>query len=113
MEFLKKNYNVFVWSQGDVPRIDLQVTIHKMFTDPDHSLIHKKRRKFALECLKVIEKEVDKFIKANVIRESHYPDCLANVVVAFKKGGSGEYVLTLPTLTRLAPKIAFHYSKLI
>ena len=40
-------------------------------------------------------------IKANVIRESHYPNWLANVVVGPKKGESGEYVLTSPTLTKI------------
>ena len=54
-----------------------------------------------------------KLIKANVIRESHYPDWLANIVVAPNKGDSGEYVLTLPTSTRLVQKTTFHYPKLI
>ena len=27
VEFLKKNYDVFAWSQGDIPRIDPQVTV--------------------------------------------------------------------------------------
>ena len=54
VEFLKKNYDVFAWSQGDVPRIDHQVTIHKLFTDPDHPLVCQKRRKFSLEHLNVI-----------------------------------------------------------
>ena len=39
VEILKKNYDVFAWSQGDVPRIDLQITVHKLFTDPNHSPI--------------------------------------------------------------------------
>ena len=36
VEFLKKNYDIFTWSQGDVPRIDHQVSVHKLFIDPDH-----------------------------------------------------------------------------
>ena len=72
VEFLKKNYDVFAWSQGDVLRIDPQVTIHKLFTDPNYPSILQKRRKFAPKHLKVIKEEVAKLIKANVIRESHY-----------------------------------------
>ena len=35
----------------------------------------------------IIEKKVAKLIKADVIRESHYLDWLANVIVTPKKGG--------------------------
>ena len=67
VEFLKKNNDVFAWSQGDVLGIDPQVAVHKLFTDPDHPLVRQKR-KFAPERLKVIEEEVAKLIKANVIK---------------------------------------------
>ena len=86
MEFLKRNYDVFAWSQGDIPRIDPQVATYKLFTTLDHPLVRYKRIKFTPECLKVIEEEVSNLIKANVIREFHYPNWLANVVVAPKKG---------------------------
>ena len=69
--FLKGNFNVFAWSQGDVPGIDPQVAMHKLFTNPEHPPIRQKRRKFAPECLKVIDEEVNKLIKASVIREAH------------------------------------------
>ncbi|GFZ01032.1 hypothetical protein Acr_14g0006670 [Actinidia rufa] len=87
IDFLKKNSDVFAWSQGDVPGIDPEVAMHKLFTKPEYSPVRQKRRKFAPERLKVIEDEVNKLIKANVVREAHYPDWLANVVVAPKKGG--------------------------
>ena len=47
VEFSKKNYDVFAWSQGDVPGIDPQVTMHKLFTNLDHLLVCQKKRKFA------------------------------------------------------------------
>ena len=87
VEFLKNNYDMFTWSQGDVPGIDPQVDIHELFTNPDYFLVRQKRIKFTPERLKVIEGEVTKLIKANVIKESHYPDWLANIVVASSKGG--------------------------
>ncbi|GFZ05203.1 hypothetical protein Acr_17g0007750 [Actinidia rufa] len=85
VNFLKKNYDVFAWSQGDVPSIDPEIAMHKLFTNPESSPVRQKRRKFAPERLKVIEDEVDKLIRANIVREAHYPDWLANVVVAPKK----------------------------
>ncbi|GFZ12710.1 hypothetical protein Acr_23g0010950 [Actinidia rufa] len=33
VEFLKKNYNVFAWSQGNVLGIGPQVAVHKLFTN--------------------------------------------------------------------------------
>ncbi|GFS42920.1 hypothetical protein Acr_00g0082570 [Actinidia rufa] len=66
------------------------VVVHKLFKDPDHHPVRQKQRKFALECLKVIEKEVAKLIKANIIIEAHYPNWLTNVVVTLKKGGRME-----------------------
>ena len=113
VEFLKKNYDVFSWSRGDILGIDPQVAIHKLFTNLDYSLIHQKRRKFALERLKVIEDEVAKLVKAKVIRESHYPDWLTNVVVTLKKGESREYALTLPTSIRPSQMIIFLCRRLI
>ena len=86
VEFLEKNYDVFACSQGDVLGIDPQVAVLKLFFNPNHPLVCQKRRKFISKCLKVIEEEVAKLIKANVIRETHYLDWLANIVVAPKKG---------------------------
>ena len=79
VEFLKKNYNVFAWSQGNVPGIDSHTAVHKLFINLDHPLICQKRRKFAPKSLKVIEDEVSKLVKARIIRESHYPNWLANL----------------------------------
>ena len=110
---MKKNYDVFVWSQDDVPRIDPQVAVHKLFTNPNHSLVRQKRKKFTPKRLKVIKEEVAKLIKANVIREFHYLDWLANVVVAPKKRENGEYVLTLSNSTRSAQNTAFFCLRLI
>ncbi|GFY95426.1 hypothetical protein Acr_10g0008110 [Actinidia rufa] len=58
IDFLKKNSDVFAWSQGDVPGIDPQVAMHKLFTKPEYSPVRQKRRKFAPERLKVIEDEI-------------------------------------------------------
>ncbi|GFY91230.1 hypothetical protein Acr_07g0014260 [Actinidia rufa] len=81
-------------SQGDVPGIDPEVAMHKLFTKLEYSPVRQKRRKFAPERLKVIEDKISKLIKANVVREAHYPDWLANVVVAPKKGESGGFDAT-------------------
>ena len=55
VEFLKRNYDVFAWSQSDVLGIDPQVTTHRIFTNPEYPPILQKIRKFAPKRLKVIE----------------------------------------------------------
>ena len=82
--FLKGNLDVLAWLQGDVPGIDPQVAMHRLFTNPEHPPVRQKRRKFAPERLKVIDDEVNKLIEPNVIGEAHYPEWLANIVVAPK-----------------------------
>ena len=87
--------------------------MHKLYTNPGHPPVRQKRRKFAPERLRVIDEEVTKLVKAKVIKEAHYPEWLANVVVAPKKGGSGEYALISLISTRRAQKIVFLCQKLI
>ena len=50
------------------PRNRPSGAVHKLFIDHDDPLVRKKRRKFTPEHLKVIDEEVAKFVKANVIR---------------------------------------------
>ncbi|GFZ02291.1 hypothetical protein Acr_15g0008990 [Actinidia rufa] len=54
INFLKKNSDVFAWSQGDVPSINPKVAMHKLFANPEHSPVRQKRRKFAPERLKAL-----------------------------------------------------------
>ncbi|GFS40353.1 hypothetical protein Acr_00g0068050 [Actinidia rufa] len=94
------------------PGIDPEVAMHKLFTKPEYSPVRQKRRKFAPERLKVIEDEVNKLIKANVVREAHYPDWLANVVVAPKKGGKWRVCVDFTDLNKACPKDSFPLPKI-
>ncbi|XP_057481981.1 uncharacterized protein LOC130768891 [Actinidia eriantha] len=112
INFLKKNSDVFAWSQGDVPGIDPKIAMHKLFTNPKHPPVRQKRRKFAPEQLKVIEDEVNKLIRANVVREAHYLDWLANVVVAPQKGGKWRVCVDFTDLNKACPKDSFPLPKI-
>ena len=86
--------------------------MHKLFTDPKHSPVRQKRRKFVPERLKVIEDEVDKLIRANVVWEAHYPDWLANVVVAPQKGEKWRVYVDFTDLNKACPKDSFPLPKI-
>ncbi|GFZ05308.1 hypothetical protein Acr_17g0008800 [Actinidia rufa] len=62
--------------------------------------------------MKVIEEEVAKLIKANVIRESHYSDWLANFVVASKKGKKWRVCVNFTDLNTACPKDSFPLPKI-
>ncbi|GFZ06814.1 hypothetical protein Acr_18g0009840 [Actinidia rufa] len=98
--------------KGDVPGIDPEIAMHKLFTNPQHSPVCQKQRKFAPERLKVIEDEVNKLIRAKVVREAHYPDWLANVVVAPKKGGKWRVCVDFIDLNKAGPKDSFPLPKI-
>ncbi|GFZ06759.1 hypothetical protein Acr_18g0009290 [Actinidia rufa] len=53
-----------------------------------------------------------KLIKANVIRESHYPDWLANIVVAPQKGGKWRVCVYFTDLNKAYPKDSFSLPKI-
>ena len=112
VEFLKRNFDVFAWSQGDVPGIDPQVAMHKLQVNTANPPVRQKRRKFAPERLRVIDEEVAKLIRAKVIKEAHYPEWLANVVVAPKKGGKWRVCVDYTDLNKACPKDSFPLPKI-
>ena len=57
--------------------------------------------------MKVIEDKVAKLIKTNIIRESHYLDWLANVVIVLKKGEKWRVCVDFTDLDKAFPKDSF------
>lgn len=67
--------------------INPNVITHKLNVDPNAKPVKQKRRKFAPERNKIINKEVQKMLESGKIREVNYPGWLANVVVIGMKNG--------------------------
>ena len=67
--------------------IDPDIAVHRLQVNPDHPSVKQKRRKFTPECNKVINEEVQKLFDIRLVREVHYLDWLANVVIVRKKNG--------------------------
>ena len=62
--------------------------------------------------MKVIEEEVSKLIKASVIRDSHYLNWLANVIVAPKNGKKWRVYVDFIDLNKACPKDSFPLPKI-
>ena len=96
-----------------MPSIDPEVIVHRLNVDPSHKPVRQKRRSFNLERYKVIEEEVEKLLKVGFIRESYYPNRLANVEMVKKPNGKWRICIDFTDLNKHVPKIAFLCLELI
>ena len=87
--------------------IDLTVITHRLNTSPSFKLIKKKRRSFAPERQKAINKDVGKLLHAAAIREVEYPEWLANVVLVKKENGKWRLCIDFTDINKACPKDSF------
>jgi len=88
-------------------KIDPEIAIHRLQVDPDHPPVKQKRRKFAPERNKVINEEVQKLLDTGSVREVHYPEWLANIVVVQKKSSNQRVCIEFTDLNKACPKDSF------
>ena len=60
--FLRQNKDVFAWKQADMGGLDPAIITHRLNVSPFFKPVKKKRRRFAPERQKAINKEVDKLL---------------------------------------------------
>ncbi|XXG69612.1 hypothetical protein AAC387_Pa06g2428 [Persea americana] len=112
LDLLLENKEVFAWTPYEMPGIDPVVTCHKLNVDPNHKpVIQKARRTEAPQTEAVIE-EVQKLLKAEAIKEVHYPQWLANTVVVKKKTGKWRVCVDFTNLNKACPKDSFPLPKI-
>ncbi|KAJ0835617.1 putative nucleotidyltransferase, Ribonuclease H [Helianthus annuus] len=87
--------------------ISKDIITHKLGIDRSFKPIHQKWRKFAPERNAIIQKEVDKLLRAGMIREVKYPRWLASVVVVQKKNGKWRVYVDFTNLNKACPKDPF------
>ena len=75
--FLKQNKDVFAWKQEEMGGIDPAIITHILNVSTSFKPVKKKRRSFAPERQKAINKEAGKLLQAGTIREVEYPECVA------------------------------------
>ena len=84
IDFLRRNQDVFVWTHADIMRIHPEVMCHLLNIDPQAKPMHQKRRALDADYYRALQDEVDHLLKIGFIRESYYPDWLANLVLVLK-----------------------------
>ena len=106
-EFLKSRMSTFAWKQEDMTGISKDIITHKLGLDKDFKPIQQKRRKFAPERNAIIQEDVERLLKAKMIREVKFPKWLANVVVVQKKNGKWRVCVDFTDLNKACPKDPF------
>ena len=110
--FLKQNRDVFAWKYADMGGINPAIITHRLNINPYFKPVNQKRRSFAPERKKAINKEVDKLLQAGAIREVEYPEWLANVVLVKKANGKWLLYINFTDINRACPKDSFPFPRI-
>lgn len=116
VEFLTTRLDAFAWGHEDITGISPEVISHKLNVDSSFAPVQQKRRKFAAERNKIINDEMDRLLKAGMIKEVDYPEWLANVVIVQKKNGKWRVCVDYTDLNKACPKDPYplpHIDKMV
>ena len=106
-QFLKENLDVFAWNHKDMSGIAPEIIEHKLNVNPDKKPVQQRRRVFAPEWDQAVMDEVTKLLAAGFIREVHYPEWLANVVLVRKTNRKWRMCVDFTDLNKARLKDSF------
>ena len=107
MEFLHHNQDMFTWMHTDMIGIHLEIMCHQLSIDPQEKPVCQKQRVLDADRYKAHQDEVDHLLKIGFIRESYYPDWLANPVLVIKPNGKWRMCIDFTNLNKACPKDSF------
>ena len=98
---------VFAWSYGDMPRIDIDIVQHCIPTNPTMKPVKQNLRRMKPEWTLMIKEEAKKQYNAGFLRVVNYPEWLANVVPVPKKDEKVRIYVDFRDLNKANPKDDF------
>ncbi|XP_074346778.1 uncharacterized protein LOC141685583 [Apium graveolens] len=104
VNFLTTRLDAFAWEHDDITGIEPNVITHILNVDPSYTHVQQKIRKFAAERNKIINDEVDRLMKAGMIKEVNYPEWLANIVILQKKNEKWRVCVDYTDMNKTCPK---------
>ena len=110
--FLIQNVDVFTWSPYEVPGVDPKFIIHKLNVDPSFPPKKQKPRRSAKEHVEAVRSEIRRLREVRAIRETFFPEWLANTVVVKKKNGKLRVYVDFIDLNWACSKDLFPMSKI-
>ena len=90
-----------------MPGIDPDFLCHRLTMDPQVRPVPHRRQKFNEERRQVVREEIEKLLKASLIREIQYPEWLANVVLVKKASGKWRMCVDFTNLIKACPKDSY------
>jgi len=85
--FLVQIVDMFAWNPKEVPGVDPEFIVHRLNVDPLHPPKKQKPRRLAKEHVDAVKQDVKRLKEAGAIKESFFPEWLANTMVVKKKNG--------------------------
>ncbi|KAG9458869.1 hypothetical protein H6P81_003377 [Aristolochia fimbriata] len=107
MALLREYRDIFAWNYTEMPGLNPRVAVHKFVVHPSIWPVKQSQRRFRPELVPEIEKEVDKLIAANFIREVKYPSWIVNIVPVKKKTGQIRVSVNFRDLNKACPQDDF------
>ncbi|XP_030508935.1 uncharacterized protein LOC115723586 [Cannabis sativa] len=107
--FLKQNLDVFAGKHSDMVKIPPEVMCHRLNINLDARRVRQKRRKMDPVRYQVLKEEVDRLLACDFIKESFYPNWLANPVLVLKPNGSWHTCIDFTDLNKACPRTTFLY----
>ncbi|GKV37451.1 hypothetical protein SLEP1_g45482 [Rubroshorea leprosula] len=104
LEFLRVNQDVFAWTTDEMPRIPVELTFHKLSTDPTKRPVMQKRRLFGPEKQAAIDEEIQKLLQAGFIRRVEYSEWVSNPALVKKPNGKWRMCIDFTNLNEACPK---------
>ncbi|GKD43372.1 hypothetical protein Tco_1268017, partial [Tanacetum coccineum] len=101
---LKRNLDIFAWLPSYMTRVPWQIAEHRLNIRDGYPLVRQKKRGQAPERAKAIQAEVQKLVKAGIMREVNYYDWLSNPVMVKKHDGSLRMCLDFTNLNKACPQ---------
>nr|XP_023892690.1 uncharacterized protein LOC112004688 [Quercus suber] len=117
---LIQNVDVFAWNPYEVPGVDPEFIVHKLNVDPSHPPKKQRPRRSAKEHTEVVINEVRRLKESGAIRETFFPEWLANTIVVRKKNGKwrGYHQIALAPENQeqtafISPEANYHYTVML
>ena len=95
-----------------MPGIDPQIICHRLSIKTGTKPVKQRARRINAERSQALSEEVDRLLQAGFIRETLYPEWLANPVLVKKKNGKWRVCIDFTNLNEACPKDSFPLSRI-
>lgn len=99
--------DVFVWYYQDMPKLNMDIVVHRLSLKEDCPPVKKKLRRTRPDMEIKIKEEVQKQLDAGFLAVTNYPQWIANIVPVLKKDGKVRMCFNYRDLNIEIPKDDF------